>query len=107
MSRITSLDAYIGGDTNQFTFQVPESSSRRIARGSKVEDATHYRNVSSSLSTLSENPGISLADLAKRQKRLSTHQQIRKEATSIQDFQLIKVLGKGCMGKVSTLIIRG
>ncbi|KAG2182348.1 hypothetical protein INT43_007278 [Umbelopsis isabellina] len=95
LDSVTSEDAQVPDVT-----PVPVSSSRRIARGSKVADDTHYRKVSSSLSTLSENPGISLADLAKRQKRLPTQQQIRKEATSIQDFQLIKVLGKGCMGKV-------
>ncbi|KAJ2964203.1 hypothetical protein NQZ79_g780 [Umbelopsis isabellina] len=95
LDSVTSEDAQVPDVT-----PVPVSGSRRIARGSRVADDALYRKVSSSLSTLSENPGISLADLAKRQKRLSAQQQIRKEATSIQDFQLIKVLGKGCMGKV-------
>ncbi|CAO3682697.1 unnamed protein product [Umbelopsis vinacea] len=76
------------------------NTNRRSYQSRSIGDS-NFRLANSSLSTLSENPGISLIDLAKRQNRLPIQNHVRsKETTSIQDFQFIKVLGKGCMGKV-------
>lgn len=91
--------------THTHTFlQASSSNTNRRSHQSRSVGDSHFRLANSSLGTLSENPGISLADLAKRQKRLPIQNHVRtKESTSIQDFQFIKVLGKGCMGKVSLI----
>ncbi|KAI9287054.1 kinase-like domain-containing protein [Umbelopsis sp. AD052] len=88
--------------------QVPDARSvastsieNRSSYNSKSPVDENFRKTASSLSTLSENPGISLRELARRQQRIPMQKQTHtKTATSIQDFQFIKVLGKGCMGKV-------
>ncbi|GAB5591604.1 hypothetical protein Unana1_06504 [Umbelopsis nana] len=98
VASVTSQGAQVVPDVRSVA---SSSNTNRRSHQSRSVGDSHFRLANSSLGTLSENPGISLADLAKRQKRLPIQNHVRtKESTSIQDFQFIKVLGKGCMGKV-------